>query len=459
MTFFGSDLGAVKSLWTSFEAKTEMVRCAEDRAVFKISVPAGCSTGLGAVRLAATNGISSLHLVMIDPLPSIAASGTNRSTATAQQLKLPVAIEGACEEKTADFFSFAARKGQRLSFEVVAQRLGSALDPLVRLLDSGGRELVFCEDTPGAGVDGRFNYKFASSGQYRIELRDTRYDGGRLYRYRLRIGDFALEAAPLPFHVKPELQSAVSSLPQIKEIEPNDVQPQRISVPASIHGRFTKPKDRDCFEFAANKGERLVFRGKTRSIGSSCDLYLRLETAAGKKLGESPMAGAEESSLTNTFKETGVCRLVIEEAAQLGGPEYFYRVDIAPFQPGFALSMDTETFQAGSGGNIEIKVLPERHDYDGPITLALANAGDGFRLEPKVITSKTNATTVKMTLPSNLSPGQLVNFKIIGRAQIDGKEFAAIASTRPALRRLFPHLPWPPVELDGWIGLGVTAPK
>src|SRR6185369_10819380 len=110
---------------------------------------------------------------------------------------------------------FPARKGERLSFEVMAQRLGSSLDPLVRLLDATGRELFFCEDTPGAGVDCRFSYRFPSNGHYVIELRVTRYDGGRAYRYRLRIGDFPLDPAPLPFLVKPEFQKAISLLPQV----------------------------------------------------------------------------------------------------------------------------------------------------------------------------------------------------------------------------------------------------
>ena len=184
---------------------------------------------------------------------------------------------------------------------------------------------------------------------------------------------------------------------------------------------------------------------------------MRLETPDGKKLAESPLLGAEESALTNTFKEDGSYLLVIEEAAQLGGPEFFYRVDIEPDRPGFALSVDTEKVQAPSSGSFEIKVTPERHDYDGPITIALEGLGEGFSLEKNVITGKTNATPVTVKLPANMCAGQLLNFKVIGRAKIESNDFAATASTRPALRKLFPHLPWPPPELDGWIALGVTA--
>jgi len=457
VTFVGSDLAGVTSLWTSFEAKVEKARSDADRAVFNITVPATASTGVGAVRLAATNGISSLYLLMIDRLPSIVENGTNRSIATAQLLKMPVAVDGGCDEKASDFFKFPARKGERISFEVMAQRLGSSLDPLARLLDASGHELIFCEDTPGAGVDCRFSFRFPSSGQYVLELRDTGYDGGSAYRYRLRIGDFPLEPAPLPFVTKSQFQKMVSVLPQVAEVEPNDLNPQKISIPAVINGRFAKTKDRDCFEFEAKKGEQLVFHGKTRSLGSPCDLYLRLESAAGKKVAESPMTGADESSLTNNFKEAGVFRLVVEEAAQLGGPEYFYRLEISPFQPGFAVSVDTDRFQAAPGGSVEIKVLPERRDYDGPITLTLEGAGDGFELATNAVTSKTNATSVKMTLPADLEPGQLVNFRMTGHATIGGKDFTAGVSTRPAWRKLFPHIPWPPAEMDGWMAVGAAA--
>jgi len=53
----------------------------------------------------------------------------------------------------------------------------------------------------------------------------------------------------------------------------------------------------------------------------------------------------------------------------------------------------------------------------------------------------------------------VINFRISGRAKIEGKDFEATASTHPAWRKLFPHLPWPPEELDGWIALAVAAAK
>ena len=55
---------------------------------------------------------------------------------------------------------------------------------LVRVLDSDGRELVYCDDAPGAGSDCRFSHTFAAAGAYLIEIRDVNYEGGVEYRYR-----------------------------------------------------------------------------------------------------------------------------------------------------------------------------------------------------------------------------------------------------------------------------------
>jgi hypothetical protein len=51
-----------------------------------------------------------------------------------------------------------------------------------------------------------------------------------------------------------------------------------------------------------------------------------------------------------------------------------------------------------------------------------------------------------------------LHFAIIGKAEIDGHEESHPLSTLPALKKLFPHLLYPPQELDGLIGLAVRAP-
>ena len=115
---------------------------------------------------------------MIDDLPNVTKSGTHKTIASAQELKLPVAVDGNCEETSFDYYAFRAKKGQRVSVEVVANRLGSPLDPVVRLLDAAGKELVYCDDDPAVGSDARFSFTAPRTGRYFIELRDVGYQGG-----------------------------------------------------------------------------------------------------------------------------------------------------------------------------------------------------------------------------------------------------------------------------------------
>src|SRR5262249_1150531 len=155
------------NLWTSFPASFIFLPRTNDASpdgktvACKLTVPPEVQVGIGALRLATTNGVSSLHLLMIDDLPSITENGQNKSLTNAQPLKPPIAVDGMCDELSFDFYRFTANKGQQISFEVVAQRLGSRLDPVMRLLDGKGRELAYCDDDPGAGADSRFTHKFA----------------------------------------------------------------------------------------------------------------------------------------------------------------------------------------------------------------------------------------------------------------------------------------------------------
>src|SRR5262249_43487921 len=154
---------------------------------------------------------------------------TNHSLATAPQITMPCARNGVCEELRSDFYQIRAGKGQRLSIEVVAQRTGSPLDPFLRLLDDHSLELAATDDTPGLGADARLEFRCPKTGDYFIEVRDTRYAGGPGHAYLLRLGKPL--PAPLPFLAGPDLArctaaSVVSAPVPVPEREPNDAPAQ-----------------------------------------------------------------------------------------------------------------------------------------------------------------------------------------------------------------------------------------
>ncbi len=505
LTFPGKNLGGASEVWTSFPAKAVIDTNVNnsEKIVLALTLAKEVPAGIGAVQLATTNGVSNLHLVLVDDLPGVAENGTNKTMASAQELKLPVAVDGNSEELSFDYYAFKAKKGQRVSIEVVANRLGSPLDPVVRLLDEAGKELAYCDDDPATGSDSRFSFTSPATGRYIIELRDIGYQGGSKYRYRLRVGNFPLASAPFPLGARRGAQTkvmfvgravdgvrpvslrvpedaarvplsarfpggkacgfvtlATSRLPELMEIEPNETPETatKIPVPSAVNGRFAKPKDRDWFEFSANQGQRLVFSGRTRSLGSPCDLFMRLFNADGKQLAEADISGANEGTLTNKFSEAGTYRLFVEELNHGGEPDFVYRIEVEPFQAGFVLSLETNKVEAASEASFELKVTAARREYDGPINLSLEGLGDDFVLENNVIPEKKNETSLKVKLPGRVEAGQMSHFTIVGQARVDDADYEKTASTMPALRRLWPLLRYPPAELDGLIALGIKPP-
>lgn len=508
VTFYGGTLAGPTALWSNLPLTSELAPgiegngTAADHVVYRITVPADAQVGIGGVRIATGQGVSNLRLLMIDDLPSLADGGANKSIETAQEVALPAAIDGACEAESMDYYRFTAAAGQRISIEVFAQRLGSPLDPVIRVIDpTTGKELAYSDDEPGSGIDSRLAFNAPAAGQYIVEIRDIKFTGGGTHRYRMRIGNFPLVTAAFPLGAQRGTTSQLSvagatsefvspldvtmptdivanqvsvgakfpagqgsalvsvvasSLPETLEIEPNDSleQSSAVLLPAAINGRLAAPRDRDYYVFEAKAGQRLVFTGKTRSLGSPTDLFLRLLNADGGVLLEAEDAGTEEGIIDYGFPADGVYRLLVEDLQRRGGSAHAYRIEVESHQPGFTLVLDAEKFDAPQGGVFVSKVVAARKDYNGPITLEVSGV-DGCTLANNVIAEGQTEVVLSVTLPAGLPAGTLADVRIVGRARIGEVDFAAVASTIAPLRVAFSGLPYPPASLDGAVGLGV----
>lgn len=508
VTCHGANLAGATAAWVGVPAaQVELAAGIEgngtqaDRVVYRVTVPAEAAVGVYGLRVATGQGVSNLRLLMVDDLPTVEDGGANKTRETAQALSLPVAVDGACEAESYDYYRFTAVAGQRVSIEVWGRRLGSALDPVIRLLDASGRELAYSDDEPGIGVDCRLSYQVEAAGEYLLELRDIRYQGGAAHRYRLRVGDFPLVHAVFPLagaagtsprlmavgddalavagwqvSVPPEAPlgrlplgikfasgqgSALASLLVSRgveqvELEPNDEPAASgpFSLPGAVNGRFEVPRDRDYHRVQGKAGERYVFQGRTRSLGSPSDLYLRLLNEQGGILAEAEDSGTDEGVLDVTFPADGAYYLMVEDVHRRGGAGHVYRIEAEPYRPGFQLAIEAEKYDAPKGGVFVAKVTAARRDYNGPITLAIEGVA-GCTLANHVIPEGQNEVVFQATLPSTLETGSLNLFRVVGSAQINNAEFRAVASTLTALRTALSGLPYPPPELQTLVGLGV----
>ena len=209
----------------------------------KVQLPNDCPIGLFTIRVATKNGVSNFRPFVVDELPIVPEVATNRAKDTAQAINIPAVVTGHTDTEASDYFQFKVNAGQTLTFEVLARRIGSPLDPIVVLHDAKTkRELValYADDTPGLQSDCRLTHTFKEAGEFLVEVRDTTYRGGADYFYRLRIGDFPGVTTAFPVAVQHGTTSQVGFAgPATADIAPVSI---KAPVEPSLAAVYATPK-------------------------------------------------------------------------------------------------------------------------------------------------------------------------------------------------------------------------
>ncbi|MFN0199538.1 MAG: hypothetical protein ACKVT0_22530 [Planctomycetaceae bacterium] len=506
----GGNLAAPTELWTSFPATIALspdvanngTNAAE--VVYRLTLPPEAPVGVHAMRIATAGGISALKLFIIDDLPSVASVANNTAATAAQTLTIPCAVDGTIGGLTGQYFKFTVAAGQQVAFEVLGKRFGSALDPMLRLLDANGREILYNDDAIGLHGDSRFTYTFANAGDYMVEVRDIRFQGGGNFQYRLRIGDFPAVNVPVPLGIKrgttgtvlfagehienvgpvmlnvpddplmtalnvgAKRQGGVSSgfatinvcsENDTLEAEPNNApeQSNRVELGAHLNGRFETPGDVDRFIFTAKKDQQFVFAGETRRFGSPTDLYMRLFNAAGGQVAVAEDVGVAEGSINYKFPEDGDYTLVVEDLHRRGGSAYGYRVRVNPYQAGFLLEATADNLNVPAGGTAMITVNATRVDYNGPIQIAAVDLPEGYTSNPTVIGNGLLTTVLTVNAPAEAVGGKMKPIRIIGTAKIGEIEVQSRASNAPAIKAANNNMPFVPAAVENVIAASAAA--
>lgn len=150
----------------------------------------------------------------VDSLPECLEQEPNDDRAHAQPITLPTIVNGRIDQpEDVDVFRIDGRTGQKIVAEVVARKLGSPLDSILRLTDANGRQLAVNDDhdDKSAGLlthhaDSLLAIDLPADGSYYLHLGDVQQRGGAGYAYRLRISepqpDFALLVTPASISVR-----------------------------------------------------------------------------------------------------------------------------------------------------------------------------------------------------------------------------------------------------------------
>ncbi|MFN7921884.1 MAG: hypothetical protein U0Q16_17415 [Bryobacteraceae bacterium] len=149
-------------------------------AVARIRVPSDAKPGPHELRVV-SRGLSSPVTFLVDATPAHAGG----------ELRPPVSITGTARYRQPESFTFRAEAGQKLVFEVRAQRFGSRADTMLRILDAKGKLIASNDDATFAGVnfnkDPRVLHTFKDAGEYRLEIRSMWQTTGEDFPYQLLV--------------------------------------------------------------------------------------------------------------------------------------------------------------------------------------------------------------------------------------------------------------------------------
>ena len=117
-------------------------RARKCRLQVEITVGAKAPRGRHSFRLLTPLGTTNTATLVVGRLPEVTEAEPNGAPGGPQALALPATVNGVLDKEDVDRYRFDARAGQRLVFEAMASRIGSALDPVLRLMDANGHALA-----------------------------------------------------------------------------------------------------------------------------------------------------------------------------------------------------------------------------------------------------------------------------------------------------------------------------
>jgi len=406
----------------------------ENRSAEFLVEPTGeWNVGVYPIRVKAANGISNILLLSIGAFPELVEEESrpgslphqNDSIERAQTIpSTALTLNGTLEGPERDVFRVHVKAGERRVFEVEARRCGSAIDPVIRVLDGSGKVIARSEDDPVLSLDSRVAVTFPKEGFYYVEVHDARFSTQAQDFYRLKTGsyEYASELFPLGGRrgekvdvqlsgavVKADLTSvkapqtfvnlpgspalplpfAVGEYPEVQEPLTAPLQ-----LPVTINGRLSKPAEIDKYEFDVKPGDEFIFALQARELGTSKIMgVISVYDEKGKRLasaGDGPLpvdVGAVQVSSrtqgdpTLEFKVPKDVRrltVAVEDLAQRGGRHYAYRLSAyrAPYD--IEATITTPYVNIPAGGTALVNVTVERKGYVGPIRIEAVNLPEGI---------------------------------------------------------------------------------
>ena len=384
--------------------------------VFPLAAQRGRTTSVhvSGVNLGAPSGVTTKVTIPADavpgakvpvPLTGAAAQAVGKAEVTVAEfhavvlnpvagadVRVPGSADGIfTKPNEAQTTRFDARRGERLIVEVLAQRAGSPVDPVIEILDAAGKPVPLGVLRATAKTSVTFRDHDAASTGIRLDAWNE-----------LAIDDY--------LYVNGEVMR-ILALP--------------------------KGPDDDC-QFYQSGGQRVAFHGTTsthHSLGLpmyKVELHPPGKTFPPNGLPLFPLAYrnddggpgyGKDSRLFFDAPQDGSYQVRVTDARGSAGPNHAYRVTVRPPKLDFTVSFNPTAPSVWKGGAIPVTVNVTRSDgFDGPVHVKLAGIPDGMWAPETFVEAGANSTTFAFYANADATVPADAKLKLIARAMIGGKE-------------------------------------
>lgn len=477
---------------------------------YAVSIAADCPIGLYEARVMTRLGVSTSRIFSVGTLAEVMQGKPNRTLAAAQEIPLNCVVNGSVADRSIDYYTFKAKKGQRLIVDCAARGIDSKLNATVVVCDAAGRDLVV--ERRGGAID----FTVPQDGIHSIKIHELTFKGGPAFFYRLGLWE---QPAGKPIVRQPSTSRVnafswpPAGTPQqapTSEIEPNDdaKTAQRITLPCDISGRFYPAADMDVFEFEGKRGdewwievgsERLglptnpavlvqrIVRGDKGAADKAIDVLELDDVPSPVRVSSNGYAydgpfynvGTSDVLGKLEIKEDGLYRLQLSDL--FGGtrsdPNHAYRLIIRRAAPDFAVAawavhMElrngdrnalSKPISLRNGATMALEVVAFRRDgFQGPIELEMTGLPKGVTAQGLTIPAGESRGWMLITARKD-APRGFANAEFVAKGTIAGKTVTRpcrVASVAWPIPDSWGEIPSPRLLADVPISVGglETAP-
>ncbi|QEL17937.1 PPC domain-containing protein [Limnoglobus roseus] len=401
-----------------------------------IEIPKDTKSGAVRARVWTSQGTATGPMFVVGDLPEVVEEEIE-GDAIAVPVRLPVTVNGRIfPREDIDLWAFTAKQGETITAFANTTNIHSPMVAKLEITDTDGNVLAEQVDRPGLGQDASVRFTVPADGTYHVRVRDVRNAGGPSHVYRLTITagtvvdrifplggkrgrktTFALDGPAVPQSVEVPIPETTTTLPlhlgaNVVELDVDDLPEsvttsETLSPPVILNGRVEKAASPSAWHLALKKGTKYEFELRARRLGSPlCGLVIVLDSA-GKEVarGEAADPTADPTFAFQPVADGVYCVHVAERFRNRSGREYAYRLkvrDPSSVEPGFRLSLATESLNVPRGSTVKVKATVERlGGFTGTVELAAEQLPPGITAAKATIAEKQTATDMTFAADAN----------------------------------------------------------